>query len=71
MPNLIHYADAALGERPGAGFAQDQVVAAIDRLLRAYLDLRQPGESFVAAVRRVGLGPFKTALYGQEGRHAA
>ncbi|MGQ0609551.1 MAG: nitrite/sulfite reductase [Paracoccaceae bacterium] len=59
---------AAIGEKMGPGFAYDQVVPAIERLVRAYLSLRlEPGETFVAAVRRLGLDPFKRALYGAEG----
>jgi sulfite reductase (NADPH) hemoprotein beta-component len=56
---------ASIGEKIGPGFAYDQVTPAIERLLRAYLDLRQEaGESFVAAYRRLGPAPFKLALYG-------
>ncbi len=64
---------AAIGERAGPGFAYDEIVPAIERLVRAYLDLRQdPGESFLSAYRRLGPAPFKTALYGEgETRDAA
>lgn len=63
--------DAALGERTGPGFAYDQIVPAIERILRAYLELRTSREeTFLQAFRRLGLGPFKEALYGAE-RHAA
>lgn len=63
--------DAALGERTGPGFAYDQIVPAIERILRAYLELRTSREeTFLQAYRRLGLGPFKEALYGAE-RHAA
>ena len=63
--------DAALGERTGPGFAYDQIVPAIERILRAYLDLRESREeTFLMAYRRLGLSPFKEALYGAE-RHAA
>jgi sulfite reductase (NADPH) hemoprotein beta-component len=56
---------ASIGEKIGPGFAYDQVTPAIERLLRTYLDLRdEPGESFIAAYRRLGPAPFKTALYG-------
>ncbi|WP_284263731.1 nitrite/sulfite reductase [Roseicyclus amphidinii] len=56
--------DAVIGERTGPGFAYDQIVPAIERILLAYLDLREgPGETFLDAYRRVGLGPFKSALY--------
>jgi sulfite reductase (NADPH) hemoprotein beta-component len=56
---------ASIGEKIGPGFAYDQVTPAIERLLRAYLDLRlEAGESFINAYRRLGPAPFKTALYG-------
>ena len=63
--------DAVIGERAGPGFAYDQIVPAIERILRAYLDLRLGRkESFLAAYRRVGMEPFKAALYGAAGVHA-
>ncbi|MCW1930727.1 nitrite/sulfite reductase [Pararhodobacter zhoushanensis] len=63
--------DAALGERTGPGFAYDQIVPAVERILRAYLDLRTSREeTFLMAYRRVGLAPFKAALYEAES-HAA
>ena len=59
---------AAIGEKVGPGFAYDEIVPAIERILRAYLAIRQaPGETFLDTTRRVGLAPFKLALYGAEG----
>ncbi len=56
--------DAVIGERTGPGFAYDQIVPAIERILLAYLAVRErPEETFLDAYRRVGLGPFKSALY--------
>ncbi|MEY5037860.1 MAG: hypothetical protein RL472_966 [Pseudomonadota bacterium] len=64
--------DATIGEKTGPGFAYDQVVPAIERIVLAYLDLRQsPEETFLQAYRRVGVGPFKTALYEAGERDAA
>ena len=58
---------AAIGERAGPGFSADQIVPAIERLVLAYLDLRQSrGETFLAAYRRLGAAPFKAALYPEE-----
>lgn len=63
---------AALGERAGPGFAYDQIVPAIERILRAYLALRlDRDETFLMAVRRLGLDPFRQALYGAEGARDA
>ncbi len=56
--------DAVIGERTGPGFAYDQIVPAIERILRAYLDVREtPEEEFLDTFRRLGMAPFKAALY--------
>ncbi len=55
---------AALGQRTGPGFAADDVVPAVERLIDAYLELRSDeDEVFLATYRRVGMQPFKAALY--------
>ena len=62
-----HTETAALGERTGPGFAYDEVVPAVERIILAYLALREgPGETFLAAYRRVGAAPFRDALYGEQ-----
>uniref|UniRef100_UPI0035B30F03 nitrite/sulfite reductase n=1 Tax=Paenirhodobacter enshiensis TaxID=1105367 RepID=UPI0035B30F03 len=56
---------AAIGDKTGPGFAYDEVVPAIERILRAYLDLRAGAdEAFIDTFRRLGAAPFKEALYG-------
>ncbi|MGB5868559.1 MAG: nitrite/sulfite reductase, partial [Albidovulum sp.] len=62
-----------VGERAGPGFAYDEIVPAIERLLRAYLGLREnASETFIDAFRRLGAAPFKAALYPAEAaRNAA
>ncbi|KAB6718191.1 MULTISPECIES: nitrite/sulfite reductase [Roseobacteraceae] len=56
--------DLVIGDRTGPGFAYDEIVPAIERILLCYLDLRDgPEETFLAAYRRLGLAPFKAALY--------
>ena len=63
---------AAIGERAGPGFAYDQIVPAIERLLRAYLALRHDAsETFAEAFRRLGPEPFKAALYPSAETNAA
>ena len=58
---------AAIGEKAGPGFAYDEVVPALERLIRAYLNLRlEPSETFLMAFRRLGAAPFKAALYPYE-----
>ena len=56
-------ADASLGSIVGPGFAADAVVDAVATVVGTYLDQRQDGETFLAFTRRVGLRPFKEALY--------
>ncbi|MFA5581552.1 MAG: nitrite/sulfite reductase [Paracoccaceae bacterium] len=66
--------NAALGERAGPGFAYDEIVPAIERLVTAYLDLRASrDEPFIETFRRLGAAPFKAALYpaAQEKANAA
>jgi sulfite reductase (NADPH) hemoprotein beta-component len=63
---------AAIGEKTGPGFAYDEIVPAIERILRAYLGLRlHAEETFLQAFRRVGMEPFKAALYDHEGEQNA
>lgn len=64
---------AAIGARTGPGFEPDEIVAAIERLMRAYLKRRlAPSESFLEAYRRLGADPFIEALYAKDNsRHAA
>jgi sulfite reductase (NADPH) hemoprotein beta-component len=64
--------DAAIGEKTGPGFAYDEIVPAIERIVGAYLSHRsEPAETFLAAYRRLGIEPFKAALYGEEGEKDA
>ncbi|MDO6480303.1 nitrite/sulfite reductase [Shimia thalassica] len=63
---------AAIGERAGPGFAYDEIVPAIERLIQGYLEMRQnPEETFLEAYRRLGLAPFKAWLYPEAQAHAA
>ena len=63
-----HTEAAAIGERAGPGFSADALIPALERLLCAYLTLRdRVDEPFITTYRRVGLDPFKAALYPQEG----
>lgn len=63
---------AAIGERAGPGFAHDEIIPAIERLIHAYLEIRlSPGETFLETYRRLGMAPFKAALYPGEGAQDA
>ena len=62
----------ALGERAGPGFAADELIPALERLILAYLELRDSREeTFLATYRRLGAEPFQAALYPEKERHAA
>jgi len=64
--------DMALGERAGPGFAAEELVPAIERLILGYLDFRtDETETFLQAYKRLGKEPFRAALYPDEARHAA
>ncbi|WP_293573483.1 nitrite/sulfite reductase [Phaeobacter sp.] len=55
---------AAIGTRTGPGFAYDEIVPAVERIVLAYLDIRDSEEeTFLETYRRVGMDPFKAALY--------
>jgi len=55
---------SAVGQITGPGFAADEIVDAVQTVTEVYLALRKgPDEAFVDAFRRLGMAPFKTALY--------
>ena len=56
--------DAALGDIVGRAFGYDEVTGAIETIVDTYVTERRNGERFLDTYRRVGLGPFKEALYG-------
>jgi sulfite reductase (NADPH) hemoprotein beta-component len=57
---------ASIGERTGPGFSAEETVDAIERLVDQYLKERADAqETFLQTYRRVGMEPFKTALYGE------
>lgn len=60
-----HTETAAIGKRTGPGFSSTEIVPAIERVITAYLDLRQdPQETFLQCYNRCGMAPFKAVLYG-------
>ena len=56
--------DVSLGTITGPGFDEDGIVDAIERVTDKYLAERTEGERFVDTFRRVGMAPFKEAIYG-------
>ena len=64
---------AAVGERAGPGFSADEIIPAIERVIETYLDIRESAdETFIETYRRLGMAPFKAALYPEkEAQNAA
>ncbi|MBN8829418.1 MAG: nitrite/sulfite reductase [Sphingomonadales bacterium] len=56
--------DVSLGQITGPGFDEDGIVDAVEKATNVYLANRTEGERFVETFRRIGMAPFKEALYG-------
>jgi sulfite reductase (NADPH) hemoprotein beta-component len=56
--------DVSLGKITGPGFDEDGIVDAVERVTDKYLVVREEGERFIDTYRRVGMAPFKEAIYG-------
>jgi sulfite reductase (NADPH) hemoprotein beta-component len=56
--------DVALAKITGPGFDEDGVIAAVEKVTDVYLASRAEGERFLDTYRRIGMEPFKEALYG-------
>ncbi|WP_029935115.1 nitrite/sulfite reductase [Sphingomonas sp. UNC305MFCol5.2] len=56
--------DASLGKITGPGFDEDGIVNAVEKATAVYLARREEGERFLDTYRRIGMEPFKEALYG-------
>jgi len=56
--------DTSLGKITGPGFDEDGIVNAVEKATDVYLRERAEGERFLDTYRRIGMEPFKEALYG-------
>jgi sulfite reductase (NADPH) hemoprotein beta-component len=56
--------DVSLAKITGPGFDEDGIVDAVERVTDKYLETRSDGERFIDTYRRIGLEPFKEAIYG-------
>lgn len=56
--------DTSLAKITGPGFTEDGVIEAVDTVTDVYLNAREEGERFLDTYRRIGMAPFKEALYG-------
>ncbi|WP_374409213.1 nitrite/sulfite reductase [Pelagerythrobacter sp.] len=56
--------DTSLGKITGPGFSEAGIVDAVETAADVYLREREDGERFLDTYRRIGIEPFKEALYG-------
>ena len=56
--------DVSLAKITGPGFDEDGIVDAVEKVTDVYVAQREDGERFVDTYRRLGMEPFKEALYG-------
>ncbi len=56
--------DVSIGKITGPGFDEDGIVDAVEKAVEKYRELRKGDERFVDTYRRVGMEPFKEAVYG-------
>jgi sulfite reductase (NADPH) hemoprotein beta-component len=57
--------DASIGEIMGPGFGEHEIADAVERAVNVYLKERKAGERFLDTYRRLGMAPFKDAVYGK------
>ena len=62
--------DASIGDIMGPGFTAHDIGPAVERVIDAYLKLRDKDERFLDTYRRVGMEPFKNMAYLEQ-MHAA
>jgi len=55
-----------LGKITGRAVKQAEVADAVERLVRHYLSIREPGETFIGTVERLGTDAFKGVIEAQE-----
>ena len=55
--------NASLGDRLGRALPQQDVPAAVETIVETYLAMRMDGERFLDTYRRVGIEPFRQAVY--------
>ena len=56
--------DVSIGKIMGPGFDEDGIVDAVEKTIEKYREVRTEGERFLDTYRRVGVEPFKEAVYG-------
>ncbi len=57
--------DVSVGKIIGPGFDEDGVVDAVEKATEVYKEQREDGERFLDTYRRIGVAPFKEAIYAK------
>jgi sulfite reductase (NADPH) hemoprotein beta-component len=55
--------DAAIGKILGPSFEEAEIADVIEKIVAVYVEKRLEGESFLGAVQRLGIDPFKERVY--------
>lgn len=55
--------DACIGKIIGPSFNEDEIADVVEKIINVYQSKRTEGESFMENYRRIGLDPFKEAVY--------
>ncbi|ABE49939.1 nitrite/sulfite reductase [Methylobacillus flagellatus] len=63
--------DASIGTVLGPSFAAEEMPGVIQKLIDVYVRERTPEERFIDTVRRIGVAPFKTHVYGEKKKEVA
>ncbi|MEK6637639.1 MAG: nitrite/sulfite reductase [Pseudomonadota bacterium] len=56
--------DVSIGKITGPGFDENGIVNAVEKVVEKYRTIREGKERFLDTYRRVGMEPFKEAIYG-------
>jgi len=57
------YEDASLAKILGPSFAQDEIPEVVQKLVDVHLNHRKGDETFIDTYRRIGIDPYKAAVY--------
>ncbi len=63
--------DASIGTVLGPSFAAEEMPGVVQKLIDVYVRERTPEERFIDTVRRLGVAPFKTHVYGEKKKEVA
>ena len=56
----------SIGKIIGPSFSAEKIVDAVEKIITTFTEIREDSELFIDCVRRVGIVPFKKAVYGEK-----